>query len=218
MPGIGSGPGNVLPATVGILLAAGAGTRLGCGPKALLPYCGSTLVEHLAGVLLAGGCAEVIVVLGFEADAVRAATSLTGCRTVLNRGWSTGLGSSLQSGIAAATPLDNALVTLVDQPRVNAELIRRLRDRHRSGRITAAGYRDGSGTLQRRHPVLFDADLAREAATAAIADTGARNYLRAHPGLVDTIDCSDLGDGADIDTSADLHLLEQHPGPEQHPG
>ena len=32
--------------TVAVLLAAGAGTRLGHGPKALLPHRGGTLVEH----------------------------------------------------------------------------------------------------------------------------------------------------------------------------
>jgi nicotine blue oxidoreductase len=44
------------PRTTAVLLAAGAGTRLGRGPKALLPFRGRTLVEVLADVLLAGGC------------------------------------------------------------------------------------------------------------------------------------------------------------------
>jgi nicotine blue oxidoreductase len=48
----------------GIVLAAGAGTRLGLGPKALLPYRGRPLVESVAGALLDGGCREVLVVLG----------------------------------------------------------------------------------------------------------------------------------------------------------
>ncbi|MCZ2402179.1 nucleotidyltransferase family protein [Paenarthrobacter sp. Z7-10] len=192
-----------------MLLAAGAGTRLGKGPKALLPYRGVTLVEHLAGVLLAGGCTDVIVVLGSEAETVRAGTLLPGCRTVVNPRWATGLGSSLQCGVATAAPLENVLVALVDQPGVNAELIRRLRKQHQDGRITAAGYSDASGRLRRGHPVLFDADLAREAAAAASADTGARSYLRAHSFLLDTIDCSDLGTGQDIDTPADLPLLDQ---------
>lgn len=40
----GTGSGG----TTAVLLAAGAGTRLGLGPKALLPFRGRTLVEVLA--------------------------------------------------------------------------------------------------------------------------------------------------------------------------
>lgn len=50
--------------TTAVLLAAGAGMRLGRGPKALLPFRGSTLVEVLADVLLDGGCREVAVIFG----------------------------------------------------------------------------------------------------------------------------------------------------------
>ena len=42
----GTGSGG----TTAVLLAAGAGTRLGLGPKALLPFHGRTLVEVLADV------------------------------------------------------------------------------------------------------------------------------------------------------------------------
>ncbi len=62
------------PRTTAVLLAAGAGTRLGRGPKALLPFRGRTLVEVLAGVLLDGGCREVVIVLGADAAKVRDTT------------------------------------------------------------------------------------------------------------------------------------------------
>jgi nicotine blue oxidoreductase len=62
--------------TTGIVLAAGAGTRLGKGPKALLPYRGRPLLESVAGALLDGGCREVVVVLGAGAADVRGRTDL----------------------------------------------------------------------------------------------------------------------------------------------
>ena len=67
-----------------MLLAAGAGSRLGRGPKALLPYRGRTLVEHLAQVLRDGGCRETVVVLGAGAAEVRAALTCprTRCWTI----------------------------------------------------------------------------------------------------------------------------------------
>ncbi|MGY2746884.1 NTP transferase domain-containing protein [Pseudarthrobacter sp. O4] len=64
-----------------MLLAAGAGARLGLGPKALLRFHGRTLVEVLADVLLAGGCREVVTVPGADAATVRArATGDAGAR------------------------------------------------------------------------------------------------------------------------------------------
>ena len=88
--------------TTGVVLAAGAGTRLGRGPKALLPYRGRPLVEAVAEALLDGGCREVVVVLGAGARDVLAAARLDGCRTVVNHEWQSGMGSSLLLGNATA--------------------------------------------------------------------------------------------------------------------
>ncbi|WP_026553965.1 nucleotidyltransferase family protein [Arthrobacter sp. 35W] len=206
--------------TTAVLLAAGAGTRLGRGPKALLPYRGGTLAQHAAAVLLAGGCSEVVVVLGSGAAEVRAAGLPAGCRAMDNPRWAEGMGTSFAAGVAAAlapaggagpdnqpTP-DNVLVALVDQPGMGSELVARLIAVHKEGRITAAGFRSDDGGLVRGHPVLFDADLAAQAAATASGDAGARIFLRGHPELVDLVDCSDLSDGADVDTPAQLHLLD----------
>ena len=67
--------------TTGVVLAAGAGTRLGLGPKALLPYRGRPLVESVAEALLDGGCREVVVVLGAGAPDVAAIAELDRYRT-----------------------------------------------------------------------------------------------------------------------------------------
>jgi nicotine blue oxidoreductase len=102
--------------TTGVVLAAGAGTRLGRGPKALLPYRGRPLVESVAAALLDGGCREVVVVLGAGAVDVQAAAGLDRCRTVVNQEWQSGMGSSLLLGNAAANPRDHLMIALVDQP------------------------------------------------------------------------------------------------------
>ncbi|EMY32637.1 hypothetical protein D477_019111, partial [Arthrobacter crystallopoietes BAB-32] len=124
-----------------ILLAAGGGTRLGRGAKALLPYRGRTLVEHLAGELRAGGCTDVVIVLGAGADRVRRDCRLDGCIVVDNPDWESGMASSFRAGVAAAARAETVLVALVDQPDVSADLVQRLLQQHRPGRITAAGYR-----------------------------------------------------------------------------
>jgi len=199
--------------TTGVVMAAGAGTRLGLGPKALLPYRGRPLVEAIAGNLLDGGCREVVVVLGAGAAEVEAAARLERCRVVVNTGWETGMGGSFLLGNQSADPGDHLLVALVDQPGLTPATVQRLLARHRPGRITAAAYRrrdvsdGGQAALRRGHPLLIDASL-REAVSATVTgDAGARGFLRTHPELVDEVDCSDLSTGEDVDTPGQLRLL-----------
>ncbi|MFF2318523.1 nicotine blue oxidoreductase [Arthrobacter sp. NPDC058097] len=201
-----------LPQTTGVLLAAGAGTRLGRGPKALLPFRGRTLVEALADVLLDGGCREVVVVLGAGAGEVRARTDLTRHTVVENPAWAAGMGSSFTAGLESAPQENHVLVALVDQPGLTAETVARLLGAHRPGRVTAAAYADGSGKLRRGHPLLLDATLRAEATASAGGDAGARRFLQGHPELIDLVDCtlppgSGQSGGEDLDTPDQLHLL-----------
>ncbi|ACL41157.1 molybdenum cofactor cytidylyltransferase [Pseudarthrobacter chlorophenolicus A6] len=201
--------------TTGIVLAAGAGTRLGRGPKALLPFRGRPLVEAVAGSLLDGGCREVVVVLGAGAAEVAAAADLGRCRVAANKDWQSGMGSSFLLGEKEADPADHLLVALADQPGLTPETVARLLAAHRPGRITAAAYRrrdlpDGSpgSQLQRGHPLLIDASLRPAVAATVTGDAGARGFLRDHPALVDEVDCSDLSTGEDVDTPDQLGLLQ----------
>lgn len=200
------------PPTTGVLLAAGAGARLGRGPKALLPFRGRTLVEVLADVLLDGGCREVVVVLGAGAGDVRAQTDLARHTVVENPAWAGGMGSSFQVGLDSVRAEDHVLVALVDQPGLTAETVARLLHTHRPGRVTAAAYKDASGRLRRGHPLLLDSTLRAAAAEASRGDAGARFFLQAHPGLIDLVDCtlppgSGRSGGEDLDTPDQLHLL-----------
>ena len=203
-----------------VLLAAGAGIRLGRGPKALLPYQGRPLVEHLSAELRRGGCARVIVVLGAGSARVRAEADLAGSYVVVNPDWETGMGSSFRAGIAEATALapgEPVLVALADQPGLNAEIVARLIARSAPARVSCAAYRLPGGNLMRGHPVLFAPQLARAAAAGALGDSGARSFLAAHPGLVDLVECGPETDGRDIDTPEDLALLDSRRmhGPEE---
>jgi nicotine blue oxidoreductase len=199
--------------TTAVVLAAGAGTRLGMGPKALLPYRGRPLVESVAGALLDGGCREVVVVLGSGAPDVTAIAVLDRYKTVVNTDWQSGMGSSFLLGNAAADPQDHLLVALVDQPGLTLRTVGRLLAAHHPGRITAASYRDGgadggaAGMSRRGHPLLIDVGLRAAVAGTVAGDAGARGFLQSHPELVDEVDCSDQSTGEDIDTPEQLRLL-----------
>src|SRR5690242_17610155 len=112
----------------GLVLAAGGGRRYG-GPKALVRHAdGRLLVERAVGTLRDGGCASVHVVVGAEADRVRAEADLGAVSLVDNPGWRTGMGSSLRAGLAAlsVTEAEATVVLLVDTPGITAAAVARV--------------------------------------------------------------------------------------------
>ncbi|MET8975228.1 nucleotidyltransferase family protein [Streptomyces sp. NPDC004539] len=188
----------------GLVLAAGAGRRLGGRPKALLVHRGRPLVEHAVTTLRAAGVARVHVVLGAAADAVREAARLDGCVLVENAGWAEGMGSSLRAGLesAAGTDARAVLVSLVDQPGIGPEAVRRVLGAYEGVDTLASAAYDGV----RGHPVLFGAAHWAGIAESATGDQGARTYLKAHE--VRFVECGDVAEAYDIDVAADLGRLE----------
>ncbi|MFF5719252.1 NTP transferase domain-containing protein [Streptomyces buecherae] len=209
------------PAVVGLVLAAGGGRRLGGRPKALLDHGGRPLVERAVRAARAGGCAPVVhVVLGAAAERVRERADLAGCVVADNPDWATGMGSSLRVGLASVRDAPRGglgpggspsgagasavLVLLVDQPGVGAEAVARVVRAHRAGAgLVAAAYAGRRG-----HPVLFARQHWARVAALAHGDRGARDFLRAHAAELTLVECADVASCADIDTPADLRLLD----------
>ncbi|WP_031078397.1 nucleotidyltransferase family protein [Streptomyces sp. NRRL WC-3742] len=192
---------NSLGPVAALVLAAGGGRRLGGRPKALIRYGGRPLVEHTVAVARAGGCPEVVVVLGAAAAQVRTTAHLPGCRLVANPDWASGMGSSLRAGLAALPPgVSAALVLLVDTPGVTPAAVARLLAAHRAGAELAAAAYGG----RRGHPVLIGARHFAEAAAGAHGDSGARALLAAHAAETALVECADVAVPDDLDTPADL--------------
>ncbi|MBV6700679.1 NTP transferase domain-containing protein [Kitasatospora aureofaciens] len=189
------------PPVAALVLAAGGGRRLGGRPKALIRYEGRPLVEHAVAVVRAGGCPDVTVVLGAEAERVRSTAHLPGCRLVTNPDWAGGMGSSLQAGLAALpSGVSAVLVMLVDTPGVTPAAVARLVAAHRAGAELAAAAYGG----RRGHPVLIGARHFAEAAAGATGDAGARALLTAHADEIALVECADVAIPDDLDTPADL--------------
>lgn len=185
-----------------IILAAGAGTRMG-GPKALLEFKGRLLVERAVETALSGGCTDVLVVLGASSNDVLKRADLRSARIVVNDDWAEGMGSSLRSGLQSLEPstrIDAALVLLVDQPFVGPQAVRAVLDAWRNGgRLASASY-DG----RRGHPVLFGREYWPDAARSARGDAGARSFLAEHVADLILVPCDAVADPRDLDTPADL--------------
>jgi CTP:molybdopterin cytidylyltransferase MocA len=186
--------------TAGLVLAAGAGRRFG-RPKALIEYDGRCLLDRAVATLRAGGCRQVLAVLG--AGAEQALSDATEAFTpVLNRRWGQGLSASLKAGLAAVPErYDGVVVTLVDQPRIEPEAVRRVIAAAAAGATVAVAVYAG----RRGHPMYFAREHLGAIAGAAEGDRGARDFLAAHPELVDEVPCP--GDPVDVDTPADLAAL-----------
>ena len=103
-----------------IILAAGCSSRLGKN-KQLVEIGGHALVARCVSRVLDAGLAKVIVVTGFERERVAAALKGIPCDTAHNSLWSTGMGTSIQAGLAAACAggePDAVLIALPDQVEV----------------------------------------------------------------------------------------------------
>jgi CTP:molybdopterin cytidylyltransferase MocA len=189
----------------GVVLAAGAGRRLG-QPKALVELGGQLLVERAIRTATDGGCSPVIVVLGSHADEVLSRARLEAAHPVVADDWSTGMGASLRAGIAAADAMgsDAIAVILVDQPRIGAEALRRLIAAWQAGAVAAVATYDG----QPRNPAVLDRSIWAAVSAAATGDVGARGWLREHPDQVVEVACDGTGDPVDIDTPLDLEALQ----------
>ena len=171
-----NGTAERVPSVHGLVLAAGGSTRMGQA-KLLLPLGGQPLVAHALRPLFEAGLSRVVVVLGAEADAVRAALpDDPRIVPVVNPSWRTGMASSLRAGIAACDSADAVLVVLGDQPSVTAPAVTRVLAEAPGRPLVVATHGD-----RIVHPMLFGRELFPEL-DALEGDVGARAVVRRHLG------------------------------------
>lgn len=186
-----------------IVLAAGRSSRMG-RLKPLLPlHGGETCVSRLVRVLREGGADDVLIVLGHQAGAIRAAIDAhrLPAHVVENPAYDAGQLSSLLAALSLADRPGVAavLVAPVDMPFVSAATVRTVIDTYR--RTGAPIVRPAWQGLH-GHPVLFDRRLFVELRQTN-PSAGARAVVRAHAGDSVDVTVEDEGAFVDIDTPAD---------------
>lgn len=179
--------------TQGLLLAAGAGSRMG-RPKALVSDADGSWLERGVRVLDDGGCSGVTVVLGARSAEAVAFLDGLGVDVVIAHDWEAGMSASLVAGLRGMpTDVDGALVLLVDLPDVTSVVVRRVLETGVGPTTLARAAYDG----RPGHPVLLGRDHWAGVVASAAGDEGARDYLRAHEHLL--VECGDLATGEDVD-------------------
>jgi molybdenum cofactor cytidylyltransferase len=202
--------------TVGaVLLAAGAGARLGGRPKALLELGGVPLVLRQLVALSGAGVDEVAVVLGHHGDAVEAAVRPFPITLVRNPSPDDGQVASVRLGLAALPArLDALIVALADQPLIDAEDIVALIGAYRrrgSASMVVPRIKQDDGEVVCGNPVMFDAAL-RDEWLAGGADLACRRWRDRHPERVHWFETENRHYCVDIDTPEDLELFAARTG------
>jgi molybdenum cofactor cytidylyltransferase len=196
------------PASVaGLILAAGLGRRFGAA-KLMAPLRGRPLVSYpldVAGRAHATGLlSDLRIVVAPDDAAVTGLARDAGATPLVNPSPEHGLSGSLRLGLRGLDA-GAALVLLADQPLVRLDVLA----------VLVAAWHEGLGTLirpryagnpdQPGHPVLLDRSIW-PLADQLQGDMGLGHVLAAGATGVALIDVP--GSNPDVDTPADLHLLE----------
>jgi len=159
------------------ILSAGESRRMGT-PKALLPYRGSTFLEHLIEVTRHPRVGVLRIVLGAGAEVIRDTLRLEEASVVINDEWEKGQLSSIQAALRSlsAAGTEGMILCPVDHPLVSASLVARLIEEFdSSGKLVVLPTYQG----RRGHPLIFRASLYDELLEAS-AEVGARQVVWAH--------------------------------------
>lgn len=191
---------------VGVLLAAGTSERFGRQNKLLTDVDGVPMVRRAARTLTQNDLDDVIAVVGFDADPVRAALDGLDLEVIENRNFRAGQATSVRAGIRAARERDAVAVcfALGDMPWVRPSTIDALVRVYRAeaGDPLAAAFEGerGNPTLfgSRHFDALEDVagdiggrELLLTADDAALVETGDPGIRR------DVNEPDDLIDGAE---------------------
>ena len=184
-----------------VLLAAGLSSRMGGRNKLLIEIGGEPLVRRSARTYLAAG-ADVHVVLGHEAGAVRAELADLPLTFVENPNFAVGQPTSVRAGLDSVPEgYDALLVALADQaalmPADIADLLSAFAEGDRS-RILIPYFQG-----ERGNPVVFPPAIVAEI-QAGGRNIGCRQFIDSNPQLTRRYEALTDHFTLDIDTPDDL--------------
>lgn len=202
-----------------VIMAAGAGRRMGGKPKALLLRDGVPLIERHLRALAQAGIRQAVVVLGHHAARIEpllrelqaSLAEALELRWALNPRPDDGPGSSLRVGLAALPgELGAVLVSLADQPLIEAAdvnaVLRAWQGRGAGVQLVVPSH-DG----QPGHPLVLDSGVRAEIMKMTGA-AGLRDWRKAHAAQVATLAADHARYTLDVDSEVDRAALKARYG------
>lgn len=181
-----------------LVLAAGSASRFGAA-KQVARVDGVPMVLHAVRACQHPAVAEILVLVGAHAAAVKAALTGESLRIVEVLDWQEGIGRTISSGAQQVPDGHAALVLLADTPGIGREVVHRVINAFDNERdATRAAFAGVPG-----HPVLIAPRFVPEL-IGLTGDRGAATILQAS--RVKLVECSDIGNGDDIDLPGDLPI------------
>jgi molybdenum cofactor cytidylyltransferase len=171
-----------MPKISALILAAGESKRMGGKHKLLLPFAGRTIIECTVDAVQQANVDEAIIVLGYEAEAIRQVLINRTLKIVYNADYHQGMSSSIHAGLAAISPSTQAvMIVLADQPLVRSAELNLLISAFSQIKNKSIAVPTFNG--QRGNPVIFDLRYRAEL-LALKGDVGGKPILARHPEVV----------------------------------
>jgi len=169
--------------------------------KQLLPLGPKTVIRRCLESIIASGIRDVVVVLGVDGDAARAAISGMPVRIVVNSDPGSEMAGSVRLGLGEIELASTgALICLADHPLVSAHTIKTLMQEHtdNTDSIIIPLYHEKRG-----HPTLFP----RTAVEGVFSGKTLRDVIAGHAGRVRTVEVDDEGIVLDMDTPQEYEQI-----------
>ena len=185
-----------------IVLAAGESKRMG-KLKQLMPLGTKTILEQTIDNLLDSRVSEVIVVVGYKAEALVEKVATRPVKIAVNPAYHQGMSTSIVAGLNLVNDKARAvMLALADQPFIDSQTINRLIDEFdsRTKGIAIPVYQSRRG-----HPVIFAVKYKGELLRLK-GDIGGREIIEQHPDDVLEVAVNCEGICIDIDTVDSYHL------------
>lgn len=191
----------------GLILAAGASTRMG-RPKQLLPVGEGILLDRILGEALRSDLDLVVLVLGHQAPEIREhlATDLSHPKLRIreNQNYLEGISSSIATGLLEAeATCDHIMILLADMPYITADVINLLLQRYLDSGLPLGAIQTRG---RRSHPVIIGRRLYPRLHQLR-GDTGAKNLFSENPELICLVAPEGEYQDMDVDTPEDYQGL-----------
>lgn len=202
---------NAPPRIGAVVLAAGAGARLGHRPKCLLELAGVPLIRRQLAALVQAGVTELIVVLGQHADRIAPVLQDLPIHIIQNMNPDAGQNASLHLGLQAlSNQVDTVLVALADQPLIDTQDLLDLL-------VAYASRATGIEVVQPQvdglpgNPVMFSTAVGTDILRGETS-AGCRTWQATHPTQVLRWETVNTHYRIDIDDAEDMAAFARNTG------